>query len=552
MTTAFLIDLPSIVFPLWHVTASDPNPNATSIQALDRIRSLTHGQPTAAICTDSKRSVRRDADPTYKAQRKGEDRATLYHQMDLVIDALRADGYPIWTVDGYEADDVIASATARALQVPGATVQIVSADKDLLALVNDRVTLKSLKDGGVIDAATVQAKFGVKPEQIHDYLCLVGDAADNIKGADKIGPVTAVKLLGAYGTLDGVYKAWGEKPDQFTPAIQASLGTFLARVDDVRNLVRLRADLAIPFEEIAVERTAPLFDMPEVEGEEESPFAFDADPTGPTPPAPGGPGGDMPPPAVHEPTLATATQTTQSMPASEPTTTAAPAPARRTRQPKAAPAAVVDAVKPPEPAAPVVEPAPAPEPPPAEQQAIQSNEALRPMPKSLVPQVVDAEYTRQLEPRTMADAIQLAKFAFESRLFGAFGSPQACLLVIMAGRELGMPTMHALRAFDIIEGKPTLKADALRATVIRSGILHYFRCTERTAERATFKAKRGDDPEITLTYTIAEANAAGLVKPNSGWAKNPADMLVARAGSKLARLIAPDVIHGIYSTEEFD
>jgi 5'-3' exonuclease len=540
MTTVTLIDLSSIIYPLWHMAASDPNPNATSLQTLDRIHALSHGQPTVAIAIDSKTSIRRELEPSYKAQRKGEDRATLYHQMDLVIETLKKEGYPVWTVAGYEADDVIASATALALAVPETTVQIVSADKDLLALVSDHVVIKSLKDGSLIDAEVVKAKFGVRPDQIPDYLCLVGDASDNIKGADKIGPVTAVKLLGAYGSLEGIYKAWHANPDTFTPAIQASLDTFAPRVDEVRNLVRLRADLAIPFAEIAAERPTPSFDAaPE---DEADPFGHDT-PTG------------LPVPPATPPTTTQAPEPVQASPATPTAFTgpvAVPAPKRRAPR-QASPQAPIDVVVEPPPApavqtAPVVEPAPAPEPvkPAAPPKAM---EATKPMTALAV---IDADYSRQLEPTSLPDAIQLAKYAFESRLFGAYGSPQGVLMTIMAGREMGMATMHSLRAFHVIDGKPVLAADAIRALVMRSGLVDYFRCTERTAERATFAIKRKGDPEVTLSYSIQEAQAAGLVKPGSGYTKNPADLLVARAGSKIARLVCPDVIHGIYAPEEME
>jgi hypothetical protein len=112
--------------------------------------------------------------------------------------------------------------------------------------------------------------------------------------------------------------------------------------------------------------------------------------------------------------------------------------------------------------------------------------------------------------------------------------------------------MASLRAFHIVQGKPVLAADAIRALVLKSGLVSSFRCTERTPDRATFTAKRGDDPEISLTYTMAEAQAAGLLKPGSGWSKFPADMLVARAGAKLARLVAPEVTFGLYAPEELE
>jgi len=102
----------------------------------------------------------------------------------------------------------------------------------------------------------------------------------------------------------------------------------------------------------------------------------------------------------------------------------------------------------------------------------------------------------------------------------------------------------------VIDGKPTLKADAIRALILRSGKADYFRIVERSATVCTFATKRKGDPEVTLSYTFEEAQAAGLVKPNSGWVKNPADMLVARASAKLARLVYPDVIHGLYAPEE--
>ena len=527
MTNVLLADISSIAHPIYHLTADDPNPNAMSIAILERIRGLAHGQPHVAIACDSKRSVRKEADPTYKANRPKEDRAALYHQLDIALDALRAEGFPIWSVDGYEADDVIASATALALQHADVTVQIVSADKDLLALVGPRVTMKSLKDGSVIDIAGVQSKFGVRPDQIPDYLCLVGDASDNIRGANKIGPVTAVRLLAAHGNLEGLHAAWVAGPEGFTPAVYESLKEFWGRADDVLNLITLRDNLSVPFEEIAVERKLPAFDAPAVDG-----FVFDADPTG------------QPVQAAEEATRALEeAQEAERLRLSHEAAAEAnskrqgiPAPARRKTAPATTPVVEAAPVQPePEPVKPAPEKAPTMEPQTA-----------------LVPQVVENDYSRQLEPRSMSEAITLAKYAMDSRLFGAYGSAQSILMTIIAGRKLGMATMHALRAFHVIDGKPVLAADAIRALVMRSGLVEYLRCTERTHKIATFVIKRKGDPEVTLSYTIEEAQAAGLVKAGSGWVKNPADLLVARAGSKICRLVCPDVIHGIYAPEEME
>jgi hypothetical protein len=168
---------------------------------------------------------------------------------------------------------------------------------------------------------------------------------------------------------------------------------------------------------------------------------------------------------------------------------------------------------------------------------------------SLVP--VNGDYERQLEPQSMNQAVQLAQLLFKARLFGAYGTPEAVLSTVLSGRELGLSAMASLRAFHIVEGKPTMAADALRALVLKSGKAKSFRCTERTATAATFSTQRQDEEPMTLRYTIEEAQAAGLVKNGSGWTKNPADMLVARASSKLARLVYPDVVAGLYAPEEF-
>jgi hypothetical protein len=111
--------------------------------------------------------------------------------------------------------------------------------------------------------------------------------------------------------------------------------------------------------------------------------------------------------------------------------------------------------------------------------------------------------------------------------------------------------MASLRGFHVVEGRPTIAADLLRSLVLRSGKAQYFTCTERTAERSTWTTKRvGDMDAVTLSYTMAEAQQANLVRPNSGWAKHPADMLAKSASTKLARLVYPDVAFSLYAPEE--
>ena len=200
-----LVDLSSIGHPIWHVSQAEPDPDYTSQRTAAIVRKLAADHPHTAICCDSGSSFRKIADPTYKANRPAAE-AALHHQIDLSREALEADGFPVWRVDGFEGDDLIATATA-ALVTDGTLltcyrVLIASADKDLLALVSDRVEVHSTRTGNRMGPAEVREKLGVDPCQVVDYLTLVGDASDNIKGAKGIGPKTAVAMLTIFGNLD--------------------------------------------------------------------------------------------------------------------------------------------------------------------------------------------------------------------------------------------------------------------------------------------------------------------------------------------------------------
>jgi len=481
MRDIILIDLSSIAHPIWHMSGAEPDPNAASQKIVARVRSIATDQPHVAVCCDKGKSFRHDITPTYKANRPESD-ATLRHQIQLAVEILQADGFPVWAVPGFEADDLIASATVQALNDEETTVAIFSADKDLLQLVGERVRQVSTINGVVYDAAGVREKFGVSPSEMRDYLTLVGDAADNVRGAKGIGAKTAAELLERFGSIDNLYRDMrevGVVSLKFTPSRVTALREFEPLYPQTRELITLRTDVDLPFAQLFDTRTP----------KDAGTFGMDEDTTMDTKDE------TMPMPTAPPPMTKFAEQ--------------APAPV--------------------ETAAPV--------------KAIATRSEVLPAP---------AEWERGLEPRSMTELITLAKCLFESRLFSAYGTPQAVLSTLLAGRELGMQSMAAMRAIHIIEGKPTLSADLIRGLILRSGKAKYFRCTERSATSATFVTKRIGDPEMSLTYTIEEATAAGLVKEKSGWVKNPADMLVARAGSKLARLAYPDVVHGIYTREEIE
>ncbi len=371
-TELLLIDLSAIAHQMWHVSQSEPDPDATATKTVDRVRALAASHPHAAVCCDSGRSFRHEIDPSYKAQRPQQE-APLRHQIALSRERLAADGFPVWAVKGFEADDLIATATARALAIEGTTVLIASADKDLLQLVGPRVRAKSTTTGDIADEAAVKAKFGVMPAQMRDYLSLVGDASDNVVGAKGIGPKRAAELLGLFETLDEVYAAIKVGNAKFPPATVSSLAEFDARRATVRELITLRADVPIPFEEIAAERVAKAAPL-------ETPSMEDL--------------------------IAVAEQPREGP-------TAAPEAAPEPAQPSPAEAKQPQAI------------------------AVRAPDVLAPAP---------SEWGKQLEPRSLVEAQGLATAMYNARLFNGYGNAPAVLSTIMAGRELGLQSMAALRA----------------------------------------------------------------------------------------------------------
>ena len=176
-----LVDLSSIGHPIWHLSQAEPDPDYTSQRTAAIVRQLASNHPHTAICCDAPGSFRKDVDPIYKANRPQQE-AALHHQINLAKEALAADGFPIWEVKGFEGDDLIATAVRQLSEtVTPNRVLIASADKDLLALVSDRVEVHSTRTGDRLGPSEVREKLGVDPCQVVDYLTLVGDASDNIQ-----------------------------------------------------------------------------------------------------------------------------------------------------------------------------------------------------------------------------------------------------------------------------------------------------------------------------------------------------------------------------------
>jgi len=238
MTDLVLIDGSSYLYRAFHALPSLTNAQGEPTGALHGVltmilKLLRDEQPAhVAVVFDAPGKTFRDemfAD--YKANRPPMP-DDLRSQVQPILDAVEAMGLPLLRVSGVEADDVIGTLCAQG-EKAGLRVLVSTGDKDLAQLVTDKVTLINTMNDSRLDRDAVKAKFDVFPEQIVDYLGLVGDTSDNIPGVPKIGAKTAAKWLNLYESADGIVEH-GE-------AIKGKVGESLR--DNVEQL-RLSQQLA--------------------------------------------------------------------------------------------------------------------------------------------------------------------------------------------------------------------------------------------------------------------------------------------------------------------
>ena len=209
----YLIDLSGYVFRAYHalppLSSSRGEPTHAVLGTVNMLQKVVGERRTYmfAVAMDSQ-------GPTFRHQMEARYKATrpprppdLSQQMARVEEIIRAWEVACFREPGLEADDLIAAATARALE-EGWRVVIVSADKDMMQLVRDedeRVVLWDSMRDRVYGPVEVRGKFGVAPSQVRDYLALTGDTSDNIPGVPGVGPKTAADLLLQFGSLEGIY-----------------------------------------------------------------------------------------------------------------------------------------------------------------------------------------------------------------------------------------------------------------------------------------------------------------------------------------------------------
>ena len=173
----------------------------------------------------------------------------LRAQIEPLFEAVKGMGLPILRETGVEADDVIGTLACAAAK-QALSVLISTGDKDMAQLVSPSITLINTMSNTVLDRAGVKNKFDVWPEQIIDYLALVGDSSDNIPGIDKVGPKTAAKWLGQYATLDALVADAANVSGKVGENLRAGLTT----LELARKLATIRTDIPLPVSLDGLER----------------------------------------------------------------------------------------------------------------------------------------------------------------------------------------------------------------------------------------------------------------------------------------------------------
>jgi DNA polymerase-1 len=241
-----LVDGSSYLYRAFHalppLTNSKGDQTGAVYGVLNMLRKLIDSYRPAymAVVFDARgKTFRDDLYAEYKAHRPPMPEE-LAAQVEPLLEVVRAMGVPLLQVPGVEADDVIGTLAAQASQAGWNTV-ISTGDKDLAQLVDPQVTLINTMNDSALDEQGVQDKFGVSPAQIIDFLALVGDSSDNIPGVPKVGPKTAAKWLGQYGTLDALVAHAGDIKGKIGDNLRAHLD----QLELSRALATIRCDLEL-------------------------------------------------------------------------------------------------------------------------------------------------------------------------------------------------------------------------------------------------------------------------------------------------------------------
>ncbi len=263
MDKLFLIDAYALIYRAYYAFIKNPRINSKGlntsavmgfVNTLNEI--ITKEQPThIGVAFDHGRTFRDEAFPAYKAQRE-ETPEDIRLSVPIIKDIIAAMHIPALQADGFEADDVIGTLAAKA-GAAGMRTFMLTPDKDYGQLVSDNVSIYRPRHGGgyeVLGPAEVCEKYGISsPRQVIDLLALMGDSADNFPGCPGIGPKTAAKLIGEFGSVEallaGTERLKGKQREKVEQA-----------VDDIRMskfLATIRTDVPVELDLDALRITQP-------------------------------------------------------------------------------------------------------------------------------------------------------------------------------------------------------------------------------------------------------------------------------------------------------
>jgi DNA polymerase-1 len=244
----FLVDGSGYIFRAYHSLPPMTRPDGTPVNAVYGFTSMLmklladmDAEHVAVIFDKGRRTFRNDIHPDYKGHRP-EAPEDLVPQFPLIREAVRAFNVACVEMEGFEADDLIAT-YARHAREKGIEVTVVSSDKDLMQLVRDGVALFDPMKNRPIGPDQVLEKFGVGPDRVVDVQALAGDSSDNVPGVPGIGVKTAAQLITEYGDLDALLARAGEIKQ---PKRRQNLTEFADQARMSRDLVRLRDDVEVP------------------------------------------------------------------------------------------------------------------------------------------------------------------------------------------------------------------------------------------------------------------------------------------------------------------
>ncbi|MGH8551263.1 MAG: DNA polymerase I [Methylococcales bacterium] len=257
-SVVILVDGSSFLFRAFHalppLTNSKGHPTGAILGVANMLRKMldTYPTPRFIVVFDAPgKTFRDDLYADYKANRPplAED---LKAQIAPLYELIRAMGIPLVMVEGVEADDVIGTLASTATG-SGHSVIISTGDKDMTQLVNDSVILENSMSATRLDRQGVLDKFGVRPDQIIDYLALVGDSVDNIPGVPNVGPKTAAKWLNQFETIN----ALAERAVEIKGKVGENLRASLDRLPLSRQLTTIKCDVELDLTLDSLRRTTP-------------------------------------------------------------------------------------------------------------------------------------------------------------------------------------------------------------------------------------------------------------------------------------------------------